>query len=291
MPIGMCLTHAPSLHHMLVPTLVSFSLRMKSNHSEGWLNDLPAVDSAPVPRWKRVLDVACIFVTLPILVPMALLVAVVVKLASTGPVLFGQKRIGFAGRPFICFKFRTMAVGTDTAVHQGYLSRLIGSDLPMVKLDLQGDQRLIPFGLLLRASGLDELPQVINVLRGEMSLVGPRPCLPFEYERYVPWQRERFNTLPGLTGLWQVSGKNKTTFDEMVHLDIHYARTKSLWSDLKIMLMTFPVLIFQIQDMWSGMKLTFMPSSNGGSYRSPNDKPIVITKELPRSSSKEAAES
>ncbi len=100
------------------------------------------------------------------------------------------------------------------------------SDAPMVKLDARGDSRIIPFGLLLRSAGLDELPQLINVLRGEMSMVGPRPCLPYECDKYLPWQCERFNTLPGLTGLWQVSGKNRTTFNEMMQLDIEYARKK-----------------------------------------------------------------
>jgi lipopolysaccharide/colanic/teichoic acid biosynthesis glycosyltransferase len=124
----------------------------------------------------------------------------------------------------------------------------------MAKLDLHGDPRLIPGGWWLRASGLDELPQIINVLRGEMSLVGPRPCLPYEYDRYLPWQKERFSTLPGLTGLWQVSGKNKTTFDEMMHLDIHYARNKSLWLDLKILLMTVSAVIIEIKNTRRGRK-------------------------------------
>jgi lipopolysaccharide/colanic/teichoic acid biosynthesis glycosyltransferase len=100
--------------------------------------------------------------------------------------------------------------------------------------------------MLLRASGLDELPQLFNVLRGEMSLVGPRPCLPSEYDKYLPWQKERFKTMPGLTGLWQVSGKNKTTFMEMIHLDIRYAKNKILWWDIKIILMTVPTLIIQM---------------------------------------------
>jgi len=113
-------------------------------------------------------------------------------------------------------------------------------------MDSNGDPRIIPFGLLLRSSGLDELPQLINVLRGEMSLVGPRPCLSYEYEKYLPWQKERFTTVPGLTGLWQVSGKNRTTFVEMIQLDITYARSKTLWLDLKIILQTIPALIIQM---------------------------------------------
>ena len=120
----------------------------------------------------------------------------------------------------------------------------------MVKLDAQGDARIIPFGVWLRSSGLDELPQLINVLRGEMSLVGPRPCMAYEYGDFLPWQRERFNTLPGLTGLWQVSGKNRTTFAEMIAMDASYARTKTLWLDLAIMVKTPPVMVGQVWSAW-----------------------------------------
>jgi len=118
----------------------------------------------------------------------------------------------------------------------------------MVKLDSKGDNRLIPGGWLLRATGLDELPQVINILRGEMSVVGPRPCLEYEYERYEPRQKERFNAVPGLTGLWQVSGKNRTSFGEMIDLDIHYSKASSFWLDVRIILMTVPALVIQVSD-------------------------------------------
>jgi lipopolysaccharide/colanic/teichoic acid biosynthesis glycosyltransferase len=123
------------------------------------------------------------------------------------------------------------------------------SDAPMVKMDATGDSRIIPVGKLLRSSGLDELPQLINVLKGEMSLVGPRPCLPYEAEKYLPWQQKRFDAAPGLTGLWQVSGKNRTTFTRMMQLDIEYAQTKSLWLDLKIIFKTVPALLVQMSDM------------------------------------------
>lgn len=118
----------------------------------------------------------------------------------------------------------------------------------MQKMDARSDSRLIPGGWLLRASGIDELPQIINVLRGEMSLVGPRPCLAYEYEEYTPRQRMRFKSVPGLTGLWQVSGKNRTTFEQMVWLDIRYGERLSLWADLKIILMTVPALLQQVVD-------------------------------------------
>jgi lipopolysaccharide/colanic/teichoic acid biosynthesis glycosyltransferase len=135
----------------------------------------------------------------------------------------------------------------------------MNSDKPMMKMDSHGDPRIIPFGRLLRASGLDELPQLINVLRGEMSLVGPRPCVSYEYENYLPWQRERFNTAPGLTGLWQVSGKNRTTFTEMIQLDIKYARSKTLWMDLKIILKTVPALMVQMWETRAKRKSAAQP--------------------------------
>jgi lipopolysaccharide/colanic/teichoic acid biosynthesis glycosyltransferase len=221
---------------------------MNSSHNEIRLKEFLSADLVPIPGWKRALDIALILLVLPLLLPLALFIVVLIRIVSSGPVLFKQERVGYSGEWFMCFKFRTMFVGADTAVHQGYFSRLMDSDTPMVKMDAHGDPRLIPFGLLLRSSGLDELPQIINVLRGEMSLVGPRPCLPCEYDKYLPWQRERFNTAPGLTGLWQVSGKNRTTFVEMIQFDIHYARHKTFWLDLKIILKTIPALIVQMQD-------------------------------------------
>jgi lipopolysaccharide/colanic/teichoic acid biosynthesis glycosyltransferase len=121
----------------------------------------------------------------------------------------------------------------------------------MTKLDARSDPRLIPFGAALRATGLDELPQVINIIRGEMSFVGPRPCIPYEYEVYEPWHRRRFDAVPGLTGLWQVSGKNRTTFDQMIRLDIEYAERASLWLDLTIILKTLPALYIQCLDIRS----------------------------------------
>ena len=187
-----------------------------------------------------------ILLVLPLILPMAVLIGVLIMLVSPGPILFRQERVGLLGRRFMCLKFRTMFVRAETATHEGYLNQLMDSNAPMQKLDVRGDSRIIPFGLLLRSSGLDELPQLINVLRGEMSLVGPRPCLPYESDKYLPWQRERFNTLPGLTGLWQVSGKNRTTFNEMMQLDIRYARTKTLWMDLMIIFKTLPVMIGQM---------------------------------------------
>jgi len=209
-----------------------------------------AFASTPVPTcvWKRTLDITLILLALPLLLPVMSVITVLIWVVSPGPAFFRQERVGFRGQRFMCFKFRTMVVGADTSRHEEHLDNLLQSNGPMVKMDVEGDSRVIPFGLLLRSSGLDELPQLINVLLGEMSLVGPRPCLPFEYDKYLPWQRERFDALPGLTGLWQVSGKNRTTFTEMIQLDIRYARNPTLWLDLKIIFKTIPALIAQMRE-------------------------------------------
>ena len=198
-----------------------------------------------LPRWKRVLDIACIAMALPAILPIMLVIVLAIRLCSRGPLLFKQERIGYYGRPFVCFKFRTMKVEAETRSHEAYLAKLMTSPTPMTKLDLEGDPRIIPIGLFLRSTGLDELPQLINVLRGEMSLVGPRPCIRYEYERFKPEHRERFHALPGISGLWQVSGKNTTTFQEMVDLDIAYVRNMSLRGDLQILFRTIPVLFDQ----------------------------------------------
>jgi lipopolysaccharide/colanic/teichoic acid biosynthesis glycosyltransferase len=201
-----------------------------------------------IPAWKRAIDLACCLVALPFLCLITVLMAIALRLVSPGPILFRQERVGYKGSRFMCYKFRTMLVGADSKSHQAYLISLLSSNAPMVKLDTKGDSRLIPGGWLLRATGLDELPQIINVFRREMSIVGPRPCLSYEYERYQSWQRERSDAVPGLTGLWQVSGKNRTTFDEMINLDIRYARTSTFWVDLRIILMTAPALLIQLAD-------------------------------------------
>ena len=200
------------------------------------------------PLWKRRLDLACVALSLPFCLPLMFLIALSIKLASKGPVFYRQERIGLKGRRFVCLKFRTMRVNAGTEVHEDYLVNLMKSDTPMTKLDSAGDQRVIPLGRLLRASGLDELPQIINVLRGDMSLVGPRPCTPNELESYEQGQTRRLQAPPGLTGYWQVNGKNRTTFREMITLDIWYAHHMSLWLDLKIMLRTPKAIFDQIFD-------------------------------------------
>jgi exopolysaccharide production protein ExoY len=208
--------------------------------------ELPEAFARKVPGWKSSLDLTWILLSLPIWLPLMLLLMLLTRIASPGPVFYRQKRVGLGGRHFFIWKFRTMKLSAETQTHERYFEELMRSDCPMTKLDTVGDSRLAPFGRILRASGLDELPQIFNVLCGEMSLVGPRPCLPNEFAKYEPWQRERVNTLPGLTGLWQVSGKNKTTFNEMIRMDLCYLKNMSILLDLKIMLKTCAVIAEQL---------------------------------------------
>jgi len=162
------------------------------------------------PGWKSALDITCILLSLPVWLPLMILLMLVTRIASPGPIFYRQERIGFGGRHFFIWKFRTMKLSAETQVHERHFEELMRVDCPMTKLDVYGDPRLAPFGRILRASGLDELPQIFNVLRGEMSLVGPRPCTPNEFAHYEPWQRERVNGLPGLTGYWQVNGSRQS---------------------------------------------------------------------------------
>lgn len=198
------------------------------------------------PQWKRVLDISLIILSMPLWLPLMVFLVLLVKIVSPGPVFFRQERVGYRGRCFMILKFRSMKVNVDTCLHEQYFKGLMKSDRPMTKLDETGDSRLIPMGKILRATGLDELPQIFNVLRGEMSLVGPRPCTTREFANYEPWQKRRVYTLPGLTGLWQVNGKNKTTFSEMISMDIFYAKRQTWRMDLAIILKTIPALAGQV---------------------------------------------
>ena len=227
------------------------TLRVTSNPSKSFMARAPAL-----PAWKRIIDIGFCCGTLPLLALATFFLAALMSITSPGPIFFRQERVGHLGRRFRLYKFRTMHVGADTSNHQVYFTGLMNSNIPMQKLDARGDARLIPLGWLLRASGLDELPQIINVLRGDMSLIGPRPCIPYEYENYSVSQRARFHSRPGLTGLWQVSGKNRTTFDRMIELDIQYATQRSFKMDLKILVLTVPAMLSQVHEMcrvrWGG---------------------------------------
>ena len=209
-------------------------------------DDAAEVSAARMLRWKRILDVICIVLSSPFWLPVMTLVMGLVRLTSPGPIFYRQERVGYRRTLFMLFKFRTMHVNAETRGHEEYFADLMRAECPMTKLDEVGDTRLIPGGRFLRASGLDELPQIFNVLRGEMSLVGPRPCLPREFERYQPPERQRVNALPGLTGYWQVNGKNNTTFKEMIAMDLFYIRNMSIWLDLTIMFRTIPTLIKEV---------------------------------------------
>lgn len=205
-----------------------------------------------LPAWKRTMDIFGASLGLALFSPFLLLHTLIIKVISPGPVFFRQRRIGHLGRPFTMWKLRTMDVGVDTSCHRRHVSQLISSankrnmERPMTKLD--NDAQIIPGAMLLRKLCLDEVPQLINVLRGEMSLVGPRPPLTYEVEEFLKWQHRRFDVLPGMTGLWQVSGKNRLTFSRMVRLDIQYARQRSFSLDLIILLKTPLAIISQIRD-------------------------------------------
>jgi len=196
---------------------------------------------------KRVIDVLGSAFLLLFLSPALAIIALAIKLTSQGPVIFRQERLGQFGSRFRCLKFRTMYVNNDTKIHQEYVQRLINgqtdggnkeSGKPAV-YKIKNDSRVTPLGRLLRKASLDELPQFWNVLIGEMSLVGPRPSLPYEFEVYDIWHRRRvLEVKPGVTGLWQVSGRSRTCFDDMVRLDLRYSQTWSIWLDVKILLQT-----------------------------------------------------
>jgi lipopolysaccharide/colanic/teichoic acid biosynthesis glycosyltransferase len=198
----------------------------------------PNYETYPCPFWKRGLDYVAIIVSLPIVLPVAVAISLWVKLSSRGPVLFRQERVGFSGEHFTMYKFRSMRKAAATDVHMSHVLSLMENDEKLTKLDKLGDDRLIPGGALLRMASLDELPQLWNVLKGEMSLVGPRPCLPEEYALYKPEQKGRFAVQPGLTGYWQIMGKNRTTFSEMIGMDCTYVRKRSMLLDLFIIAQT-----------------------------------------------------
>lgn len=196
---------------------------------------------------KRLIDIAGSVAGLILCLPVLLLIALAIKLTSKGPVLFRQVRLGQCGKRFTFLKFRSMYVNSDHRIHEEYVGQLIkgasgteqtdGNNKKLYKLT--ADPRITPVGRFLRNTSLDELPQFLNVLRGEMSLVGPRPPVVYEFDRYDLWHKQRlFAVKPGITGLWQVDGRSRVKFDDMVRLDIRYARSWSLWLDINILLRT-----------------------------------------------------
>jgi lipopolysaccharide/colanic/teichoic acid biosynthesis glycosyltransferase len=226
------------------------------NQASRSVNPLFAEDlagaNAPSYPLKRSLDIVGAIGGLLLLSPLMLIIAAVVTATSPGPAIFKQVRLGRRGEPFTFYKFRSMYCEADDQIHREYVGKLIAGDLeginngeatkPLYKL--KDDPRITWAGRLLRKTSMDELPQLFNVLKGDMSLVGPRPPLPYEAERYQSWHLRRVLEIkPGITGLWQVNGRSKTSFDEMVRLDLQYVRTCSLWLDLKILLRTVKVVL------------------------------------------------
>lgn len=193
--------------------------------------------------WKRALDLIGALGMLLCLAPLLLGCVLYLQVRDPGPVFFRQQRIGWQGRAFMMLKLRSMRAGADQTQHRNHLRSLIRANASLTKLDSRGDLRIIPGAQWMRKLGIDELPQLINVLRGEMSLVGPRPCMAYEACDFAPWQRARFKVRPGLTGAWQVNGKNRTTFRRMMELDVGYANEPTLWKDIGILLRTVPAVI------------------------------------------------
>ncbi len=192
---------------------------------------------------KRIIDIVGSLCALLVFSPLLVIIAIAVKFTSEGPILFRQKRHGLYGGTFTFLKFRSMYSKNDPAIHEAYVASLIaggaenkGSGTQTVAFKLVDDPRITRVGGFLRRTSLDELPQFLNVLSGEMSLVGPRPPIPYEVKKYDVWHKRRLLTVkPGITGLWQVRGRSRTTFDEMVRLDLQYARSWSLWMDIAIL--------------------------------------------------------
>ncbi len=199
---------------------------------------------------KRLSDIVISIFGLLVLAPVWLAISILIKFDSKGRVLFRQERVGMDGRVFLCFKFRTMSADADEKLHrEAYQKNIVGKadanagdgDNPVFG-KVKDDPRVTKFGRRLRRSSLDELPQLLNVLKGDMSIVGPRPPIPYEVEEYDIWHRKRLDMKPGITGLWQVSGRNRLTFEEMVRIDLFYIENWSLWLDLKIILLTMPAV-------------------------------------------------
>jgi len=200
---------------------------------------------------KRAFDLLIATTMLVVISPVMLVIALLINRSSSGPVLYVQERLGRDGRPFKFYKFRSMAHNSDDAIHRQFAAMFINGDKSGCAESNEGDEvfklkkdpRITSIGALLRRTSLDELPQLFNIIRGDMSLVGPRPPIAYEIENYQPWHMERLKAVPGLTGLWQVSGRSSVSFEEMVRLDIRYINEWSPAADLKILLKTVPVVL------------------------------------------------
>jgi lipopolysaccharide/colanic/teichoic acid biosynthesis glycosyltransferase len=189
-----------------------------------------------------------------VLSPLLLAVVAGIKISSPGPIIFQQTRIGFGGRSFAFYKFRSMHVGEAAGRHQEFVEKFIKGEIAEtaetadeheIKIfKIKDDPRIFPFGKFIRRTSLDEFPQLFNVIKGDMGLVGPRPCLPYEWEAYDDWHKERLSVLPGCTGLWQVLGRSTVTFEDMVLMDLYYISNYSLVQDARILYKTIPAIFF-----------------------------------------------
>jgi lipopolysaccharide/colanic/teichoic acid biosynthesis glycosyltransferase len=209
---------------------------------------------------KRILDIVMVIVSLILLLPLFLLIGLLIKFDSPGPIFFVQERVGSRRRSYhgetvweihnfrFC-KFRSMFHNVDQSIHQAHIKAFVQGTLASsensdAQFKLANDPRITRVGRILRRTSLDELPQLLNILRGEMSLVGPRPVPPYEVGEYQPWHYERLTALPGMTGLWQVNGRGRVTFEEMMKMDIEYVRNQSMWFDIKLLFLTIPAALF-----------------------------------------------
>lgn len=216
------------------------------------INDAVMVEQRSIHRYhvaKRVFDLSLAVLLLLITLPVWIGIAVAIKLDSRGPVLFRQMRVGRDGRQFGVYKFRSMHTNCDDSIHRRYVESFISNGAPSTVeggkaiFKLRNDRRITRAGRLLRKTSLDELPNLLNVIQGEMSLVGPRPALPYEVERYDLWHLGRLAGLPGITGTWQVYGRSRVNFDQMVRMDINYLHRQSLWLDIKLLVLTVPAVL------------------------------------------------
>lgn len=222
---------------------------MQKTATSGYSSARTLVDGRYGSRpYKRLFDLAIGFLLLILFAPVGIVVALLVRLTSPGPILFRQERIGKDGQPFTVYKFRTMRHGADASIHEQYFIQYIqgvtapGEDGASYKM--HHDPRITPFGSILRRLALDEIPQIINVIKGDMSLVGPRPPLGYEVDHYSPRDLQRLTVKPGMTGLWQIKGRDTVDFATMVDLDLEYIHRQSLWLDLTIVIATVPVLVW-----------------------------------------------
>jgi len=214
---------------------------------------IPVVDLSPRVNknlnyfYKRIFDYSAAFLGILVLSPLFIIISILVKLSSKGEIFFNQIRIGKDGKPFKFYKFRSMYIDADEDKNREvFMTDFIKNNRTVLEgsSKIINERNITPIGKILRKTSLDELPQLFNVLKGDMSLVGPRPCLPYEYESFDDWHKRRHTVLPGCTGVWQVSGRSSVSFKDSVVLDLYYINNMTPWLDLQLIFKTFPVMIF-----------------------------------------------